>query len=137
MSRGFPWITLGVVMVLLVSVGAVVRLVASSPLTKPPWPSSVSTGRIRPPTRSGLAIFAASKNAGDGFIAFDDFSARSSKYDPRETEARWKHYGRSPPNRTGIGKLARLAYEAGWRPANRLSWPTRSRRPNAASPLRF
>jgi hypothetical protein len=67
----------------------------------------------------GLAIFAASKNAGDGFIAFDDFSARSSKYDPRETEARWKHYGRSPPNRTGIGKLARLAYEAGWRPARR------------------
>jgi hypothetical protein len=69
----------------------------------------------------GLAVYAASKDRGDGFVIFDDFSARSSKYDPRETEARWRHYGRSPPNRTGIGKLAKLAYEAGWRPARRFA----------------
>jgi Primase C terminal 2 (PriCT-2) len=67
----------------------------------------------------GLAIFMASKDRDDGFITFDDFSSRNSKYDPGETEARWRHYGRCPPNRTGIGKLARLAYEAGWRPARR------------------
>jgi hypothetical protein len=65
----------------------------------------------------GLAIFAASKDRGDGFVIFDDFSAKSGKYDPHETAARWKGYGRSPPSRTGPGKLAKLAYAAGWRPS--------------------
>ena len=64
----------------------------------------------------GLAIFAASKDRGDGFVIFDDFSAKSPKYDPAETAARWRNYQKSPPSATGIGKLAKLAYEAGWRP---------------------
>jgi hypothetical protein len=64
----------------------------------------------------GLAIFAASADRGDGFVIFDDFSAKSPKYDPAETAARWRNYQKSPPSATGIGKLAKLAYENGWRP---------------------
>jgi hypothetical protein len=65
----------------------------------------------------GLAIFAASKDGGDGFVVFDDFSAKSSsKYDAHETALRWMHYQRSPPTKTGLGKLAKLARQAGWRP---------------------
>jgi Primase C terminal 2 (PriCT-2)/Bifunctional DNA primase/polymerase, N-terminal len=64
----------------------------------------------------GLAIYAASKDRGDGYIIFDDFSAKSRRYNPHETAARWKNYERSPPERTGIGKLAKLAFAAGWRP---------------------
>jgi hypothetical protein len=64
----------------------------------------------------GLAIFAASRERGDGFVIFDDFSAKSSSYDPHETAARWRHYEKHPPNRTGIGKLAKLARQNGWRP---------------------
>jgi hypothetical protein len=62
-----------------------------------------------------LAIFAASGGSGDGFIAFDDFSARSRKYHPQNVKERWRNYRRSPPNRTGIGKLITLARAAGWR----------------------
>jgi hypothetical protein len=64
----------------------------------------------------GLAIFAASKDHGDGFVVFDDYSAKSPKYDPAQTAARWRNYQKSPPSATGIGKLAKLAYQAGWRP---------------------
>ena len=64
----------------------------------------------------GLAIYAASKARGDGFVIFDDFSAKSPRYDPHETAARWKNYERSPPDRTGIGKIAKLARAHGWRP---------------------
>jgi hypothetical protein len=64
----------------------------------------------------GLAIFAASKDHGDGFVVFDDYSAKSPKYDPAQTRARWRNYQKSPPSATGIGKLAKLAYQAGWRP---------------------
>jgi hypothetical protein len=64
----------------------------------------------------GLAIYAASKDRGDGFVIFDDFSAKSPRYDPRETAARWRNYEKHPPARTGIGKLAKLAFATGWRP---------------------
>jgi hypothetical protein len=65
----------------------------------------------------GLAIFAASKDRGDGFVIFDDFSVKSGRYDAHETAARWRNYERCPPSRTGPGKLAKLAYTAGWRPS--------------------
>ncbi|MGH7096262.1 MAG: PriCT-2 domain-containing protein [Stellaceae bacterium] len=64
----------------------------------------------------GLAIHAASGGSDDGFIAFDDFSERSPKYLPHAVEERWRNYRRSPPSRTGIGKLVKLALAAGWRP---------------------
>jgi hypothetical protein len=64
--------------------------------------------------RIGMAIYAASEGSGDGFVVFDDFSAKSPKYDPRDVEARWRNYGRSPPSRIGMGSLLHLARQAGW-----------------------
>jgi hypothetical protein len=65
----------------------------------------------------GMAVYAASGGSGDGLVIFDDFSAKSPRYDPHETASRWRNYRRSPPGRIGIGFLARLAREAGWRPS--------------------
>jgi hypothetical protein len=67
----------------------------------------------------GMAIFAAAGGSEDGFIAFDDLSSRSPKYQPHAVVERWRSYRRSPPNRTGIGKLIVLALAAGWRPSER------------------
>ena len=67
----------------------------------------------------GMAIFAATGGSQDGFIAFDDLSARSPKYDPHTVDERWRNYRRSPPSRTGMGKLISLALAAGWRPSRR------------------
>jgi hypothetical protein len=67
----------------------------------------------------GMAIFSAAGGSEDGFIAFDDLSSRSPKYQPHAVVERWRNYRRSPPNRTGIGKLIVLALAAGWRPSER------------------
>ena len=67
----------------------------------------------------GMAIYAASSGSEDGFIAFDDLSARSPKYQPHAVVERWRNYRRSPPNRTGMGKLIALALAADWRPSGR------------------
>jgi hypothetical protein len=66
----------------------------------------------------GLAIYAVDPSDHGGVI-FDDWSAKSPKYNPYTTTERWRHFHRSPPSRTGIGKLIVLAREAGWRPAER------------------
>jgi hypothetical protein len=66
--------------------------------------------------RIGMAIYGASAGSDQGGIAFDDFSAKSTKYNPYETSARWQHYHRSPPDRIGLGTLIRLARQAGWQP---------------------
>lgn len=66
--------------------------------------------------RLGLAIYGASGGSDQGGMIFDDWSAKSPKYDPYVTVARWRHYHRSPPDRIGIGTLIHLAREAGWRP---------------------
>jgi hypothetical protein len=70
----------------------------------------------------GLAIYAACGGSDRGEIVFDAWSAKSPKYDPYTTAARWRHFHRSPPNRTGIGKIIKLALEAGWRPAKTREW---------------
>jgi hypothetical protein len=64
--------------------------------------------------RVGLAVYSASGGSEEGFIAFDDLSARSAKYDPYRTKARWQHFHRSPPNRIGVGTLVFLARQNGW-----------------------
>jgi hypothetical protein len=69
--------------------------------------------------RVGLAIFAASGGSQLGFVAFDDFSAKSPKYDPHAVLERWNNYRRSPPSRISLGSLVHLAREAGWRPSDR------------------
>jgi len=66
--------------------------------------------------RIGMAIFAASKNQGDGFVVFDDFSAKSPKYDSRTTAERWESYRHCPPTRIGMGTLVYFAKQAGWSP---------------------
>jgi hypothetical protein len=65
----------------------------------------------------GLAIFAASSGSDQGYIVFDDFSAKSHKYNAHTTAARWAHYHRSPPSRIGAGTLVYLARQHGWRTA--------------------
>jgi hypothetical protein len=67
--------------------------------------------------RIGLAIYSASGGSDQGGIIFDDWSAKSPKYNPYNTAARWRSYHRSPPNRIGLGTLIHLAREAGWQPA--------------------
>ena len=64
--------------------------------------------------RLGLAIFAASGGSEEGFVAFDDLSARSVKYETRATRERWANYRRSPPHRIGLGTLVHLARQNGW-----------------------
>lgn len=64
----------------------------------------------------GLAIYAVTGGSEHGAVLFDDWSAKSMKYNPYVTADRWAHYRRSPPNRTGIGKLIALARQHGWRP---------------------
>jgi hypothetical protein len=66
--------------------------------------------------RIGMAIFAASGGSSDGFVIFDDFSAKSQKYRAHEVQKRWFNYRRSPPSRIGLGTLVYLARQAGWRP---------------------
>jgi hypothetical protein len=64
--------------------------------------------------RVGMAIYAASGGSEEGFIAFDDLSARSPKYDPHAVRERWNNYRRSPPTRISLGTLIHLAREHGW-----------------------
>jgi hypothetical protein len=66
-------------------------------------------------TAFGLAFFMASNGSEEGFIAFDRFSAKSPKYSGPETRARWRHFAKSPPSNTGLGKLMKAALAAGWR----------------------
>jgi hypothetical protein len=64
----------------------------------------------------GLAIYAATGGSDHGAVVFDDWSAKSPRYNPYTTADRWRNFHRSPPSRTGIGKLISLALAAGWRP---------------------
>jgi hypothetical protein len=65
--------------------------------------------------RIGMAIYAASGGSELGFVIFDDFSARSPKYDSRTVLERWRAYHRSPPSRISLGTLIHLARQNGWR----------------------
>jgi hypothetical protein len=71
--------------------------------------------------RIGLAIYAASGGSQQGGVIFDDWSAKSPKYNPYTTAERWNDYHRSPPSRIGMGTLVHLAQQAGWRPTRAAS----------------
>jgi hypothetical protein len=71
--------------------------------------------------RIGMAIFAASGGSGHGGVIFDDWSAKSAKYNPYTTAERWGHFRRCPPTRIGKGTLVHLAQQAGWRPTGASS----------------
>jgi hypothetical protein len=66
--------------------------------------------------RIGMAIFSASGGSEEGFFTFDDWSAKSPKYQPHVVEQRWCNYRRSPPTRIGMGSLDQLARQCGWTP---------------------
>jgi hypothetical protein len=63
----------------------------------------------------GLAIFAASGGSSEGAIVWDHWSAKSIKYNPYTTAEKWQEFHRYPPDSTGIGKLIKMAIDAGWR----------------------
>ena len=62
--------------------------------------------------RVGMALWAATGGDDAGRQGLHNWSARSDKYDPDETEARWEHYRTSPPTRIGAGTLFHMANEA-------------------------
>ena len=70
----------------------------------------------------GMATWRASAGSEEGFRAFEKWSAKwPAKYDSEETEFRWNHYFRSPPDNIGFGTLVYLARQAqpGWVPPSR------------------
>jgi hypothetical protein len=73
--------------------------------------------------RVGMAIHAVSGGSDHGGIVFDNWSAKSQKYNPYTTAERWRHYHRSPPSRIGLGTLVHLARAAGWRPTGERAAP--------------
>lgn len=69
--------------------------------------------------RVGMACWAATGGSAAGRAAFDQFSQKSKKYNPSETQKRWRGLSKSQPTKIGFGTLHRLADEAspGWRKA--------------------
>lgn len=71
----------------------------------------------------GMAIFRATDGDPDGFMLFDTWSQRSTKYDFDNCLARWEHWeSSSPPTRIGAGTLFHLADKTGskWRDDPRI-----------------
>jgi hypothetical protein len=64
----------------------------------------------------GIAVFGASGGEDWGLREYDTWSAKSPKYDAKNTADRWAGFHKSPPNRAGMGKLWYLAEQAspGW-----------------------
>lgn len=61
---------------------------------------------------TGMATYAASDGAEEGYAAWVKWSEKSEKHDERICRERWDHYYRSPPEYIGMGTLvhrARLA----------------------------
>jgi Protein of unknown function (DUF3987)/Primase C terminal 2 (PriCT-2) len=65
----------------------------------------------------GMATWAATDGSAEGGKAFADWSAKAEKNDKAATDARWKHYATSPPDRLGFGSLIYHAQRAdpSWR----------------------
>ena len=64
--------------------------------------------------RIGLALYRASGGSQEGLEEFLAWSRKSEFHDEDVSLERWSHYAKSPPSRTGFGKIARLARKAGW-----------------------
>lgn len=62
----------------------------------------------------GMAIWAATAGDAQGHALFSEFSAKSPKNDPAETDKRWNHFFRSPPSRIGAGTIYDVARRHGW-----------------------
>jgi hypothetical protein len=57
----------------------------------------------------GLTIYAACGGAWAGLDIFDRWSRKSAKYDEKRTLKKWQEIRGCPPDRTGFGKLEKLA----------------------------
>ena len=68
-----------------------------------------------------MAAWRASGGSRDGFDAFDAWSRKSAKYDADETEFRWDHFFKSPPDQIGFGTLVHFARKVDphWVPPSR------------------
>jgi hypothetical protein len=64
-----------------------------------------------------MATWRATGGSGQGFAAFDTWSRKSSKYDPRRTIEKWSALAKCPPTHIGAGTIFYLADQAapGWR----------------------
>jgi hypothetical protein len=62
--------------------------------------------------RLGMAFWNASGGSEAGRLAFHIVSAKSTKHDAAATEARWRGYFRSPPNRVRLKTLLHYARQA-------------------------
>ena len=51
---------------------------------------------------------------GDGFALFDAWSRKSRKYNDEKTLEAWEQVQSSPPTRTGVEKIFKIAREHGW-----------------------
>jgi hypothetical protein len=81
-----------------------------------PWPDYPLSGWVEWKNMA-LRICRASGGTDWGFALFDGWSSKNEElYDPGNTEQCWDETKRSPPTRTGINKLRKIAREYGWVP---------------------
>lgn len=62
--------------------------------------------------RTGLAAFSASNGTGEGFEAWQAWSAKSKKHHDSECLRVWRSFQKSPPKRIGFGSLCYMARAA-------------------------
>ncbi len=67
-------------------------------------------------SRIGMAMWAATEGAEEGYAIFEEWSAKSSKHVAKACRERWDHWRRSPPSDLGFGTLYHEAQAAGWVP---------------------
>lgn len=81
--------------------------------------------------RIGMATWAASGGSVHGFNAWAGWSARSPAHDDAACRERWRHYPTSPPDKTGAGKLYKLAAEVwpGWQRPSETQTRAKGNRP--------
>ena len=64
-----------------------------------------------------MAVWRSTGGSDAGWNALEAWSAKHPDYDAKESARRWGNYTKSPPNRTGAGKLFAMAVRAvpGWK----------------------
>src|SRR4051794_327466 len=92
--------------------------------TRLPWPSGwpqvvrrrgfnrSSPGRGGEWTKIAMPVWVAIGGSPAGFHLINAGWQRNPAYAEREVRERWAHYFKSPPTKTGAGKIFRLAQEA-------------------------
>jgi hypothetical protein len=84
-------------------------------------------------TKIGMAAWRASGGSFEGLAAFDSWSRKAGrKYNAAETQERWVHYRKSPPDNIGFGALVHLVRQS----LNDPQWLPPSRRPRIEPQLK-